>query len=214
MNTIENPIYILFDIGANWGHDSLLQTKNDHNIVTYAFEPTPELAQYLTDASRDFSSRYNVIPLAVSDYNGSAAFNVAGHHDWGCSSLNIFEDNLDKTWPGREDFYVTNQITVCVTRLDTWIETHLPNISCINYFHCDAQGSDLKVLQGLGRFLPMVEKGTIECASADHARLYKESPTLSEVSKFLTENGFEIVSLHSNDVFNNEFNVHFKKILS
>jgi hypothetical protein len=60
----------------------------------------------------------------------------------------------------------------------------------------------------------MVEKGTIECASADHARLYKESPTLSEVSKFLTENGFEIVSLHSNDVFNNEFNVHFKKILS
>jgi hypothetical protein len=101
---------------------------------------------------------------------------------------------------------------VGVTRLDTWIEAHLPNLSCINYFHCDAQGSDLKVLQGLGRFLSMVERGTIECASADHARLYKESPTLQEVSTFLTDNGFEIVTLRSNDVFNNELNVYFQKV--
>ena len=35
--------YILFDVGANWGSDSISKTDHDASVTTWAFEPTPEL---------------------------------------------------------------------------------------------------------------------------------------------------------------------------
>ena len=118
--------YIFLDVGANWGHDSLNRTRDDQNIQTWAFEPTPELIAHLTDQSKDYADRYHIIPVALSDFSGTAQFNIADSPgcDWGCSSLNTFSDNLDQTWPGRTDFRVTRKIEVEVSRFDTWYQTN------------------------------------------------------------------------------------------
>jgi FkbM family methyltransferase len=203
--------YIFFDVGANWGTDSLDKTKNDQNIITWAFEPTPELITHLTEKSKDYSERYHIVPLALSDFDGTAQFNIADSPgcDWGCSSLNTFSDNLEQTWPGRKDFKVTRTIEVQVSRFDTWYRTNGINLDKIDFFHCDTQGSDLKVLQGMGDLVGLIQEGVVECASSERAKLYKENHTLEEMINFLNEHGFEIKNQISNDCWANEINLHF-----
>jgi len=217
--------FILFDVGANSGEDSLNKTRNDPNVETWAFEPTPELYQALVATSSEgrswrgedygpsYSYRYHVLPIAVSDFDGEATFNIADNpdSDWGCSSLNTFSDHLKQTWPGRTDFQFNRSITVQVTRLDTWFKTNNIQIDKIDYFHCDTQGSDLKVLKGMGDYINLIQAGVVECARDDNVKLYKENHTRAEMIDFLNSNGFTIVEERSNDIWSNEINLYFKK---
>jgi FkbM family methyltransferase len=205
--------FVLFDVGANFGTDSLHKTLGDPNIRTWAFEPTPELINFLTTSSQDFKDRYNIVPVAVSDFDGTAQFNIADSPgcDWGCSSLNTFNEGLDKTWPGRTDFKFNRAIDVKVMRLDTWFRETNPGIERIDFFHCDTQGSDLKVLQGMGDYLGLIQAGEVECASNEQGKLYKENHTLDDMRVFLEANGFEITAITPNDVQHNEVNVAFRK---
>lgn len=218
--------YILFDVGANWGEDSLTVTRNDTNVITWAFEPTPELYQDLIKASLSgrsfrgqdhgpsYSDRYHVVPIALSDFDGEATFNIADNPDcdWGCSSLNQFSDNLNQSWPGRTDFQFNRSITVQVSRLDTWFKTNNIQLDRIDYFHCDTQGSDLKVLQGMGDYITLIQAGVVECARNNDVKLYKENHTREEMIEFLNSKGFTITNERSNDVWSNEINLYFKKI--
>jgi FkbM family methyltransferase len=169
----------IFDVGANDGQSTLSQSEG--NIV-YAFEPTPELVIKLKQYE---SPTYHVIQKAVSNFNGKAKFHVAGQSDWGCSSLYEFSEGLDKTWPGRTDFKVTQEIEVDVIRLDTFIEQH--NIKKIDYFHCDTQGSDVKVLEGLGKYLSIIKEGRIEVAKDLETSLYKTDNTLEKALEILKD---------------------------
>lgn len=205
--------YIFLDVGANWGHDSLNITRDNQSIQTWAFEPTPELIDHLTDQSKEYSDRYHVIPIALCDFDGKSQFNVAAspHCDWGCSSLNTFSENLDQTWPGRDDFKVTKIIEVQVSRFDTWYQTNGFTFDKIDYFHCDTQGSDLKVLKGMGNLISLIQEGVVECAQNEQVKLYKENHTIEEMKDFLNSNGFDIIQQQSNDIWSNEINVYFKK---
>lgn len=200
---------IIFDIGANSG-DQTLKFSNDPNNFIYAFEPTPELL-YSILFPLQFSCLHKnvrIIPCAVSDYNGFGVFNVAGQYDWGCSSLNNFNDNLNSTWPGRNDFKKTNEIIVPVLRLDLFIEKL--KIEKIKYFHCDVQGSDFKVLRSLGRYINIIESGVVETYNKNP--LYKESDNeINAVKNYLIEHGFKNFEQHSNDCFDNEINLYFSK---
>jgi FkbM family methyltransferase len=201
--------FVLFDVGANLGTDSLKQTETNHNVIAYAFEPTPELVVNLRYKSRNFVTRYNIYPTAISNFDGQAEFNISAHADWGVSSLLSFNDDLEKTWPGRTDFYVDRKETVQVTRLDTWFKANNPPISQIDFFHCDTQGSDLAVLQGMGDFLGLIIEGVVETPHSEAVRLYKGQFTRSEMEQFLNDNGFEIFRV---DHQQNEDNLYFRKI--
>lgn len=201
---------ILFDVGANFGTDSLLQTQNNPFAECYAFEPTPELFEHLTRESLSFSSRYHLFPIALSDFNGTAQFNVAAHNDWGTSSLLKFADGLDKTWDGRKDFYVDRVIDVNVMRFDTWFETTKPAIDKIDFFHCDTQGSDLKVLTGMGDYLDLIIEGVVEAPQSVSVSLYEGQHTKEEVLDFLSSRNYEIYRVESQQ---NEDNLFFRKKL-
>ena len=177
--------YILFDVGANIGTDSLIKTRDNSYVETWAFEPTPKLIINLTNESREYSNRYHVVPIALSDFDGIAQFNIAGQNDWGCSSLNTFSENLENTWPGREDFKVTEIIDVQVARFDTWYTNNNINIDKIDFFHCDTQGSDLKVLIGMGNLINLIQEGVVECAANEDVKLYKENHTKKEIEDFI-----------------------------
>jgi FkbM family methyltransferase len=206
--------FVLFDVGANWGFDSLDKTQLNPSMETWAFEPTPELINHLTSKSETFSDRYHISPIALSDFDGTAQFNIADTPgcDWGCSSLNNFSDNLDQTWPGRWDFKFNRTIDVKVSRFDTWYKENNIQLDRIDFFHCDTQGSDLKVLEGMGDLIHLISEGVIECAREESVKLYKENHTLADAQQFLISKGFVITNLTSNDVFNNEINLHFKKL--
>lgn len=201
----------MFDIGANWGTDSLHKTRINSNYETWAFEPTPKLIEHLARESSSFSDRYHVIPLAISDFDGNSKFNISGTHDWGCSSLNSFNDDLQKNWPGRTDFVVTETIDVQVMRLDSWIKQNNITIDRIDFFHCDTQGNDLKVLKGMGDYINLIREGVVECASSEEVSLYKDNHTLSEMLDFLNSHDFNIYEIRSNDVWKNEVNVFFNR---
>jgi len=197
---------IIFDVGANHGIDSIPRAQEDiENTIVYAFEPTPFLIDVLKHKASSLSN-YIIVEKAVSDFNGTAKFNVAGNDDWGCSSLLEFSEQSFVQWPGRTDFSVTDIIEVEVIRLDNFISQH--NISQIDYLHIDTQGSDLKVLHGLGQYIDLVKEGLMEAAYKKDI-LYKNQNTVEDSVEFLKQHGFSITAITSNDIFNNEANIRF-----
>lgn len=184
---------ILFDVGAHHGQDSLNETQHNPDVICYAFEPTPELANLLRIAAvaRNMKERYHVFEHAISDFDGEADFHMV-ENDTGSASLNEFEDNLSKTWPGRRDFVVRGSKKVNVYRLDTWLSIFAPEITQIDHLHIDAQGSDLAVLKGLGEKLSIVQSGVVEVPQEETLRLYKGQHTKQEAVDFLEKNGFVI----------------------
>lgn len=199
--------YIFFDVGANNGYHSIPVAERTPDALVYGFEPTPQMVEIINGRIQNLSN-YVLTQTAVSDYNGTATFNVAGNADWGCSSLLTLSENAKTEWYGRTDMFVTEQIEVKVIRLDSFIEE--VGISHINYLHIDTQGSDLKVLKGLGKYLSIVDEGVME-AAAKKDILYVEQNTKEESVQFLEENGFVITDVTINDPNHNEVNIHFKR---
>jgi FkbM family methyltransferase len=196
---------VIFDIGANMG-TSCFHFLDDVSNTVYAFEPTPYLLENFLYPRQ--SERYKVVPYAVSNFNGEATFNISGQYDWGCSSLSTFSEDLEHTWPGRDDFKVTDQIKVNVIRLDTFIKEN--NIDRIDFLHCDTQGNDYKVLESLGDYIDILQSGEVEAFYKNP--LYKDiDNSVENVTDFLQKHNFKIVAIAANDQFNNEVNIYFKK---
>lgn len=194
---------IIFDVGANIG-EFADRFAEDPQYKVYLFEPTPMLLEkYLYPKQTE---KYIIVPIAISDYDGEANFNIAGAYDWGCSSLNTFSEDLDKTWEGREDFKVTEVSKVLVRRIDTFMNNN--KIPYISYLKIDAQGSDLKVLKSAGDYIKAVKGGQIEAVNQNS--LYKEADnTVDNVITFLKQNDFIIDKIEINDPHQNEVNIWF-----
>lgn len=202
-------MYTFFDVGANLGTDSLKVAMGRSDAKVYAFEPTPRLIEHLKSCSVGLNN-YIIVPKAVSNYNGETTFYISGNADWGCSSICEFNDNLEKTWPGRTDFKVTDQVKVEVIKLVDFIKEN--DIESIDYLHVDAQGQDLEVLMGLEEKINIVKAGVIEMPTSHDTKLYKNQKYLKDDAiKFLEENGFEIKGINSNDAQCNEVNIFFNK---
>jgi FkbM family methyltransferase len=198
---------IVFDVGANNGSSSVPLAIENPTYLVFAFEPTPEMIEVIKSKIVGLEN-YVIVPKAVSDYNGTAEFNVAGNWDWGCSSLLKFSRKSQTDWPGRTDFHVTYKLNVDVIRLDTFIEEN--GITKIDHLHIDTQGSDLNVMKGLGQYLNIVSEGKMEAGTSDDV-LYEGQNKLNDCIKFLLLNGFKVVDVNSNDVFCHEVNIVFKK---
>jgi FkbM family methyltransferase len=152
---------------------------------------------------------YNILQKAVSDFSGTAKFNVAGQFDWGCSSLLQFSENSQTKWGRRrQEFRFTHEIEVEVIRLEDFIKEK--RIEKVNYLHVDTQGSDLNVLRGLGEKIEIVVAGRIEAATKQDI-LYRGQNTKEECMEFLVSKGFSITKVKKNDRFNNEINIYFSR---
>jgi FkbM family methyltransferase len=202
--------FILFDVGANWGDDSINKAAQNKNVEVFAFEPTPIIASALRQKSINFSDRYHIYEVAVSDADGEAEFFIQNNPGMGCNSLNQFDQEMITTyWEKRNsELSATHSIPVKVITLKTWFQDH-PEITKIDHFHCDTQGNDLKVLKGMGEYIKLIKTGKVEVAQP-HIKLYKESPSAGEVLDFLLLNNFKITEIESNDHLDNEYNIYFE----
>lgn len=195
---------IIIDVGANDGQPFICHNRDD---TVYAFEPNPRLYDALKCNASD---TYHPMNMAVSNFDGTATFNLDDLADAGCSSLKEFSDNISETWPGRQDFRVTSQVLVKVTRLDTFVKKNL--ISRIDLLHIDAQGCDYEVIESLGDYLDIVQ--VIECEVANANPLYKNVKSKDELIEYVISKGFVVESISSNDIFDNEQNVRFVNVNS
>ena len=198
---------IMFDVGANWGTDSLDFIRNNNDWVCFAFEPTPQLFAHLVNASAGFKDRYFVYPYAISDFVGKANFNVAGQSDWGCSSLLNFIPDTNLFWKDRYDFKVTDTLEVDAIRLDTFIK--FLNIEFIDYFHCDVQGMDLTALESFGNYISIVKEGQIEVSNKKDVLYTNSNNYVEDAIIFLEKHNFSIKGIYPNDIHNNEANLVF-----
>jgi FkbM family methyltransferase len=172
----------IIEIGANDGTDTLKFAKNGK---VWAFEPNPYYVSILNEKFKN-NKNISIIEKAVSDFDGTAVFNIdkIGYS----SSLNklsnfTIKNNLIK--------YESNMI-VNVTRMDTFLIEN--NIEVIDYFHCDAQGSDLTILKSFGNMLSVIRGGVIEVSFNDE--LYDGVVNhLKDAINFLKENKFTIDNL-------------------
>ena len=194
-----------FDVGAHNGSDSIPLAIANPDVQFYAFEPNPYMVEVIKSQTANLKN-YTIIQKAVSDFNGTANFNISKYGPTGVSSLLEFSKTARINWSG---FFLSNdeKIDVEVIRLDTFIEEN--NIKNINYLHVDTQGSDLNVLKGLGKYLVNVNEGQVEAAVRPES-LYVNQNTYQDTMKFLVDNGFEILSIKS-ESGQRECNIIFKK---
>jgi FkbM family methyltransferase len=197
---------IKIEVGANNGRDTS-KLAGDGSIV-YAFEPTHELlTQHLWPLANN-NENIHIIPFAVDIKNSFQTFNIAGQRDWGCSSLYEFSQNIEQKWPNRPDFKKTHSYVVPTITLYDFC--NLYGIEKIDFLHIDAQGADYNVLLSLKDKISIVQEGTVE--AADKVELYSNTNNkIDDVRKFLTDNGFKIVSETANDVVGAEVNIKFIK---
>jgi len=198
-----------FDIGANEGINAIHFARFEPTTMVVAFEPTPKLINMIQHNTSNLNN-FVLVPYAVSNFNGTANFHISPesqYGDYSCSSLLEFSVKSQTDWPGRTDFKTINEIEVQVIRLDKYIvDNEIPQI---DYLKIDTQGADLRVLEGCGELLSIVNEGTMEAGSKEDI-LYKGQNTQEDSINFLVSNGFDITNIESNDIHNNEVNIYFK----
>ena len=173
------------EVGGNQGQHTDKFVHPDARL--FVFEPVQELYYRLWEKYKG-NKNVVVVPFAVDEVQEVKPFFVAGQKDWGCSSLNEFNEDLDQKWPGRTDFKVTHSYNVLTIRLDTFCEMY--NISKIDYLWIDAQGHDFKVLKSLGDKLENVVEG--RCEAAMNVELYKNTDNQYEnIVKYLESKNFK-----------------------
>jgi FkbM family methyltransferase len=197
---------IIVEVGANYGNDTA-HFVNDKNNEVWAFEPTPELIEHLSNRFRG-DKNFHLIGKAVDIEETTKVFNIAGGGDWGCSSLYEFADDIHEKWEGRPDFQVTHTVEVQTIRLDTFIVEN--KIEKIDYLWVDAQGNDFKVLKSLGDKIDIVAKG--KCEGAYTVDLYKtEENRVEDIVAWLQSNSFSCNVVLDN--VGKEADVHFSRNL-
>lgn len=215
---------VIVEVGANRGQDTE-KYVNEENSFVYCIEPVPKLVEQLKEK---FNGHTNIefFQIAISDFNGKSKFGLSAPFTDGlestmaCSSLYDFVDDPKKKWgENRNDFFMTEHIEVEVLRMDTFIEQN--NIERIDFFHCDSQGADLRILESFGKYLKILKSG--KCEASNTVNLYKNADnSFEKIENFLETNGFKITKIF--DHFGNlvtrynikratqEVDIHFERL--
>lgn len=178
------PTAIWLDIGAHLGEKTFEPATQNSRLFVYAFEPILSLALQRMGKLPN----YCVIPMAISDTDGSAIFHV-NKFDAASSLLSFNADGLAQ-WIGGGELDSTHAITVPTVRLDTFMNA--AKIAKVDFLKVDAQGADLTVLRSAGKRLRDIDRVTLE-VTVTPVQLYEGAADKNEVLGFMNENGFQLI---------------------
>jgi FkbM family methyltransferase len=133
----------VLDIGAHRGVYSYWMHRtfgNDMQVV--AFEPQPELVEFLTDFKQAFRlNRMLIAPVGLSSRAGTLRMHRPRAH-WGAATVDEFTcDNSD-----------TDIFDVPVTTIDEYMAEH-PELRPVRFIKCDVEYHESEVLAGAERTL-------------------------------------------------------------
>ena len=133
---------VVLDCGANIGLFSSYAASK--NCTAYAFEPLEDqLGNTLRLCSELNGNRISHIPFALSDYQGTAEFNVS-HLTQGSSFLSdVSSESKNKV--------IENVVPVNVTTVDSFVNTS--HLSKVDFIKADIEGAERQMLKGAAQVL-------------------------------------------------------------
>lgn len=181
-------IETVFDVGAYLGDFSNRILDEKPLAQVFAFEPFKESFHKLEQNLKEYKHAH-LHKLALSDAGHKANFssNVKAY----TNSLLATAENVERFTP-KNICNTIETVSVDVIRLDAFIEQN--KISKIDILKIDTQGNELRVLDGMGKFLnnEFVQLILIEVVFVP---LYVGQAYFDQVHNFLNEHGFLLHNL-------------------
>jgi FkbM family methyltransferase len=178
------PDQIWLEVGVPNVEKTLAAARQNPALRVYAFEPNLAAASRLMGVL----ANYVVLPVAVAERNGSAAFHLNRHE--GASWWLPFVPKGLARWIGGGEPAVTATVTVLTMRLDTFLDG--AGIGKVDYLKIDAQGAGLAVIRSAGERLKDIDRISLEVQTAP-VELYRGASRKEDVLRFLTSSGFRLV---------------------
>jgi FkbM family methyltransferase len=189
----DDPL-VIFDIGSCEAEDSIRLKQRFPNASVYAFEPLRRnVLAMQRNLTRFAMSDVVVIPVALSDRDGTATFHVSsgrpdhipggGDWDYGNKSSSLLppaRTTEELPWLKFEE-----TIAVETLRLDTFCSSR--SISSVDLAYIDVQGAELLVLDGAGDYLDRIGMIGMEVEAVE---LYAGQPLQDDVERFMAGRGF------------------------
>jgi FkbM family methyltransferase len=175
-----------FDVGAFRCEHIYGDELYNPSLRVFAFEPNMQLAAKLFGALPNII----VVPMAVSETDGCAEFNITAHPE--SSSLLPVDDDNVRHWIGGREIRTVAKTVVPTIRLDTFM--NLAGVETVDYLKIDAQGADLAVLKSSGDRLKDVRKIHLEVSVTPYP-VYRGCAGKEELVKFLEARGFELAAV-------------------
>jgi FkbM family methyltransferase len=178
----------------------------------YSFEPLPTNQQIIRfNFDRYAISNAELVPLALSDRTGEAAFHVSSGRpadqfagkDWnyGNKSSSLLRPVQSDPMYGWVEFKKT--ITVQTGTLDDFCRERA--LACIDFIHMDVQGAEHLVLQGARTMLPNILAVWLEVSEQ---QLYQGQKLRSEIEAFMHAHGFTLALEDRREVEGDQFYVN------
>ncbi len=133
----------VIDLGANIGLFSSVAASKGCKI--YAFEPFPQVINYLCDLSQVYPEQITIVPEGASDCAGS-------------TNMFIFNENTSNSivFSSKSEVSAAKTITIPTTTIDQFINDN--KIEKIDFIKADIEGSERLMLKGavetLKKFAP------------------------------------------------------------
>lgn len=166
---------VLWDVGANFGLHGLTAARLCPRVRVVCFEPSPDTLALLTRNVAVAGVAATVLPCALGDAAGYAAFHVAGGRNTGISSV--------RPWPDAE--YV-GTATVRVETAAALIESGAAPAPTV--VKLDVEGYEPEALRGFGLHLRAPSLRAVVFES-------DEPPGTSEAAALLFAAGFHITPI-------------------
>jgi FkbM family methyltransferase len=154
----DNENLVIFDIGAHNFQDSLSLKAAYPRSTVYSFEPDKRNIQHFSNLAKEQGIK--IIEAAVSDIDGSTTFfNSETHHgaEWTCSG-SIIAPKVSNYATGQS---VTHP-AICYNLSGYTVDTVTIKGFCDrnsitpSILHIDAQGSETKIINGIGDYRPKI----------------------------------------------------------
>ena len=211
----------IFDIGSNDGSNGLAFAMLNPNIKVYSFEPNPYLKKIILGNKKKIEKKFKIylknfffFQEAVSNENKKKLFYITKND--AASSLLKPRKKLHKYWTDNKDDTIKNiadwikikrKIKIKTIKLSDFCKKKKINKIC--YIHCDTQGNDLRVFEGLGFYRSLVQKGVLESIVNPKLSLYNNSTNLKKIKKRFKQWGYKINNVHEFHKRNPERNIYF-----
>jgi FkbM family methyltransferase len=177
---------VWLDVGAFKGEHCYEFALLNPSLRVFLFEPNLKQATALFGMLPNFF----VVPLAVSETDGSADLNI--NSSAASNSLLPLDDQAVRKWAGATGLRTLEKVTVGTIRLDTFLR--LSGIETVDYLKIDAQGLDLAVVKSAGDRLKDIHRICLECDVTPNP-LYRGTPTKNETAQFLKSQGFALIDV-------------------
>jgi len=183
--------YIIFDVGSRDCEQAIEFYKMFPNSFIYAFECNPNTLDICKKNIENYKDRITLVEMAVCNYDGEIDFfpidqknSISLWKDGNPGASSLFKGN--QMYETNEK-YIQYQIKTKCCRLDTFMKNN--NLNGVDIIWMDAQGAELIILQGMGKYLKTLKYLYTEVS---YKELYTGQVLFDQLNYFLLENNFEL----------------------